>query len=69
VSPDTSVEMLKKKQRIPNIIADYGHRFRKIEEVRANLASRPNPDEALMAILMEYKSRGQCDLKEKIAGN
>lgn len=59
VSPDTSVEMLKVKKRIPNIIADYGHRFRKIEEVRANLASRPNPDEALMAILMEYKSRGK----------
>ncbi|WP_427162519.1 hypothetical protein ACQFX9_13800 [Aliinostoc sp. HNIBRCY26] len=59
VSPDTSVEMLKVKKKITNIIDDYGHRFRTIEEIRANLASRPNPDEALMAILMEYKSRGQ----------
>jgi hypothetical protein len=59
VSPDTSVEMLKVKKKIPSIIDDYGHRFRDIEEVRVNLASRPNPDEALMAILMEYKSRGQ----------
>lgn len=59
VSPDTSVEMLKVKKKIPSIIDDYGHRFRDIEEVRANLASRPNPDEALMAVLMEYKSRGQ----------
>jgi hypothetical protein len=59
VSPDTSVEMLKVKRKIPSIIDDYGHRFRDIEEVRVNLASRPNPDEALMAILMEYKSRGQ----------
>jgi hypothetical protein len=59
VSPDTSVEMLKVKRKIPSIINDYGHRFRDIEEIRANLASRPNPDEALMAILMEYKSRGQ----------
>jgi hypothetical protein len=59
VSPDTSVEMLKVKKKIPSIIDDYGHRFRNIEEVRVNLASRPNPDEALMAILMEYKSRGQ----------
>nr|WP_242031392.1 hypothetical protein [Coleofasciculus sp. FACHB-T130] len=59
VSPDTSVEMLKVKRKIPSIIEDYGHRFRDIEQVRANLASRPNPDEALMAILMEYKSRGQ----------
>ncbi|PIG91310.1 hypothetical protein [Gloeocapsopsis sp. IPPAS B-1203] len=59
VSPDTSVEMLKVKKKIPSIIENYGHRFRTIEEVRVNLASRPNPDEALMAILMEYKSRGQ----------
>jgi hypothetical protein len=59
VSPDTSVEMLKVKKKIPSIINDYGYRFREIEEVRTNLASRPNPDEALMAILMEYKSRGQ----------
>ncbi|UKO98488.1 hypothetical protein [Nostoc sp. UHCC 0870] len=59
VSPDTSVEMLKVKKKISNIIADYGHRFRTLEEVKANLASRPKPDEALMAILMEYKSRGQ----------
>lgn len=59
VSPDTSVEMLKVKKRIPSIIQDYGHRFRDIEEIRTNLASRPNPDEALIAILMEYKSRGQ----------
>lgn len=59
VSPDTSVEMLKVKKRISSIIEDYGHRFRNIEEIRVNLASRPNPDEALMAILMEYKSRGQ----------
>ena len=59
VSPDTSVEMLKVKKKISSILNDYGHRFRDIETVRANLASRPNPDEALMAILMEYKSRGQ----------
>lgn len=59
VSPDTSVEMLKVKKKIPNIIEDYGHRFRNIEQVRVNLANRPNPDEALMAILIEYKSRGQ----------
>lgn len=59
VSPDTSVEMLKVKKEISSIINNYGYRFRKIEQVRRNLASRPNPDEALMAILMEYKSRGQ----------
>jgi hypothetical protein len=59
VSPDTSVEMLKVKRKIPSIIENYGHRFREIKEVRANLRNRPKPDEALMAILMEYKNRGQ----------
>ncbi|CAD5930168.1 hypothetical protein PCC9214_01230 [Planktothrix tepida] len=59
VSPDTSVEMLKVKKRIPNIIEDYGNRFRKIEEVQEKLATRSTPDEALMAILVEYKHRGQ----------
>lgn len=58
-SPDTSVEMLKVKKNIPSIIKDYGHRFRDIQEVREKFASRPNPDEALMAILMEYKDRGK----------
>lgn len=59
VSPDTSVEMLKVKKRISNIIEDYGNRFRNIEEVKKQLVTRPIPDEALIAILMEYKNRGQ----------
>ncbi|OKH38444.1 hypothetical protein NIES2119_10470 [[Phormidium ambiguum] IAM M-71] len=59
ISPDTSVEMLKVKKNIPNIIKDYGNRFRDIQEVREKFASRPKPDEALMAILMEYKDRGK----------
>lgn len=59
VSPDTSVEMLKGKSKIQKIITDYGIRFRPLEKVRQKLASRPNPDEILMAILFEYKSRGQ----------
>jgi hypothetical protein len=59
VSPDTSVEMLKGKTKIQKIIKDYGIRFRALEEVRQKLASRPDPDEVLMALLFEYKSRGQ----------
>ncbi|WP_254174657.1 hypothetical protein [Planktothrix pseudagardhii] len=59
VSPDTSVEMLKVKKKISQIIENYGNRFRKIEDVKEKLATRPTPDEALIAILMEYKSRGQ----------
>jgi hypothetical protein len=59
ISPDTSVEMLKRKNKIPEIIAEFGTRFRPIAEIRRNLASRPDPDEAMMAVLYEYKSRGQ----------
>lgn len=59
VSPDTSVEMLKRKNRIPEIITEFGTRFRSLEEVSRNLASRPYTDEAIMAVLFEYKSRGQ----------
>ena len=51
--------MLKVKKRISNIIEDYGNRFRNIEEVKKQLVTRPIPDEALIAILMEYKNRGQ----------
>jgi hypothetical protein len=59
VSPDTSVEMTKNKRKIPNIIKDFGNRFRNVGEVRQNLKSRPVPDEALMAILLEQSKRGQ----------
>ncbi len=59
VSPDTSVEMTKKKSKIPDIIKDFGYRFRPIEQVKQNLQSRPIPDETLMAILLEQSTRGQ----------
>lgn len=53
VSPDTSVEMLKRKNKIPEIIAEFGTRFRSLEKVRRNLLSRPDPDEAMMAVLSD----------------
>jgi hypothetical protein len=59
VSPDTAVEMTKKKSQIPSIIEDFGDRFRNLDEVKRNLKSRPVPDEALMAILLEQSKRGQ----------
>jgi hypothetical protein len=59
VSPDTSVEMTKKKSKIPSIIKDFGERFRNLSEVQQNLKSRPVHDEALMAILLEQSKRGQ----------
>lgn len=67
VSPDTPVEMLKKKTAIPAITKNFGKSFRRIAEVQSRFAERPIPDEALCAILWEYKDRGQkgYDLTER----
>ncbi|MCC6442485.1 MAG: hypothetical protein IT210_03395 [Armatimonadetes bacterium] len=59
ISPDTSVEMLKKKKDIPRIIREFGSRFRNIQEAQERFASRAQPDEALIAVLDEYRKRGQ----------
>ena len=67
VSPQTPVEMLKKKSLTSMICERYGRYFRKINLVQAVFDSRPMPDEALCAVLWEYKARGQkgYDLTEK----
>lgn len=67
VSPDTPVEMLKKKTIARSICEQFGEVFRPIHEVQAAFDSRPIPDEALCAILWEYKDRGKkgYDLTEK----
>ena len=59
VSPQTPVEMLKKKSLIPMVCEQYGKDFRAIQEIQAAFNSRPLPDEALCAVLWEYKDRGQ----------
>lgn len=59
VSPATPVEMLKKKRQAQRINEQFGRDFRPIQEVQAAFMSRPLPDEALCAVLWEYKSRGQ----------
>lgn len=59
VSPDTSVEMLKKVGQTDNVIKNFGSRFRAIADVLEKLAGRPDPDETLMALLFEYKDRGK----------
>ena len=59
VSPDTPVEMLKKKTKAKEICDQFGANFRPIQEVQAMYMTRPIPDEALCAILWEYKDRGQ----------
>jgi hypothetical protein len=58
VSPNTPVEMLKKKRSVEWICKEFGKYFRPIHEVQAAFDSRPLPDEALCAILWEYKDRG-----------
>lgn len=67
VSPQTPVEMLKKKSMMPMVCELYGGNFRTIDRVQAAFTSRPMPDEALCAVLWEYKDRGQkgYDLTER----
>jgi hypothetical protein len=57
VSPDTSVEGLKVKSKIERTITAYSARFRPLEEVAAAFARRPDPDEALIALLGEQADR------------
>lgn len=67
VSPDTPVEMLKKKSSASKIGEQFGGKFRRISEVQAAFSTRPIPDEALCALLWEYKDRGKkgYDLTER----
>lgn len=66
-APNIPVEMLKVKRRLPNIIEHYGEDFRAITEVQKRFMQRPNPDEAICALLWEYKDRGKkgYDLTER----
>lgn len=68
VSPNTPVEMLKRKCDASWICNEFGKGFRPIAEVQKAFNSRPLPDEALCAILWEYKDRGQkgYDMTEKM---
>ena len=68
VSPETPVEMLKKKTQAQIIVDRFGEGFRAINVVQAKYNSRPIPDEAICAILWEYKDRGKkgYDLTEKM---
>jgi len=67
VSPETPVEMLKQKAKARKICDEFGKSFRPIQKVQAAFLSRPLPDEALCAVLWEYKDRGKkgYDLTER----
>lgn len=68
VSPQTPVEMLKRKSDTSKICAQFGDAFRGIVEVQQKFETRPMPDEALCAVLWEYKDRGKkgYDLTERL---
>lgn len=68
VSPTISVEMLKKKSQMGKTLDLFAGTFRPIAEVQEGFTSRPHPDEALCALLWEYKSRATpgYDLTEKL---
>ncbi|MCZ2393011.1 MAG: hypothetical protein LC105_04030 [Chitinophagales bacterium] len=68
VSPNTPVEMLKQKRKAEWICREFGKGFRPIVEVQKAFLSRPMPDEALCAVLWEYKDRGQkgYDMTERM---
>lgn len=70
VSPETPVEMLKKKSSATKICEQFGSGFRSIVEVQKQFQSRPMPDEALCALLWEYKDRGKkgYDLTQRMFG-
>ena len=68
VSPETPVEMLRRRSAAQQICDRFGKGFREITEVQKRFISRPIPDEALCALLWEYKSRGKkgYDLTERL---
>lgn len=67
VSPEIPVEMLRRKKKATDICNQFGVRFRSVQEVQAAYMTRPIPDEAMSALLWEYKSRGKkgYDLTER----
>lgn len=68
VSPETPVEMLKQKSKAAKICEEFGKGFRPVHEVQAAFSTRPASDEALCAVLWEYKDRGKkgYDLTERL---
>lgn len=67
VSPSTPVEMLKRRAKVEELIKEFGSGFRPINEVQKAYSTRPKRDEALCALLWEYKDRGKkgYDLTER----
>ena len=67
VCPVLPVEMTKRKTKAAEFENEFGNKFRPINEVQKAFSSRPLRDEALCALLWEYKDRGKkgYDLTER----
>ncbi|HEU6870317.1 TPA: hypothetical protein VV491_001804 [Streptococcus pneumoniae] len=59
ISPDTSVEMLKRKKKIPDLIDEFGFKFRELSDVKKIIYKENEIDPVLVALLFEYKDRGK----------
>jgi hypothetical protein len=67
VCPVLPVEMTKRKTKAAEFNREFQNKFRPINEVQKAFSSRPIKDEALCALLWEYKDRGKkgYDLTER----
>jgi hypothetical protein len=67
VCPVLPVEMTKRKTKAKIVEKEYNRQFRPINEVQKAVNSRPLKDEAMCALLWEYKDRGKkgYDLTER----
>lgn len=65
--PEAPVEMTKRTRKAAQLLQDFGHQFRAINLIQQRYDSRPARDEALCALLWEYRTRGQkgYDLTER----
>lgn len=59
VSPTAPVEMMKIRSRKAQVLGSFGADFRSIQVVQAKFNARPKRDEALCALMWEYRARGQ----------
>lgn len=67
VCPVLPVEMTRRKTKAADIEREFSNKFRPINEVQKAFNSRPVQDEAMCALLWEYKDRGKkgYDLTER----
>jgi len=67
VCPPLPVEMTRRKKKTDEFLKEFSKQFRSIAEVQMAFFNRPERDEALCALLWEYKDRGKkgYDLTER----